>query len=557
MGTWVLTAQYRHQRELAVRKSALPVGFGGYVLKIPAMRTLLTILLSGLHGLALPIIGEDLVEVKLGPEAIAALENVPSHARLILFFSRGKLGGVDPADGPFPFQPAPIASWSLEDQSVQLDRNEGSLIAGAPSAFYPVEPNELEGVFRVQAVIDIPSIYPGHRAPGDLFGPTETVRLAADRDDTMELSINRVRQAEVPRESLYTIELESNLLPPEFGAGAKHRAWVALPHGYDDIHAARRNWPTIYFIPDHGTTTEAANTIARLLARPEIKMIMPQAIWVILDPRSATGHHYFTDSPTNGARSRALVEELIPWLEVRFRTVPDANARLLFGIGAGGRAALSLLADHPEVFSQTSAISPEAISFGSLRMLNVYKDKNAFRTLDGEARPAIRSPLGPERDRVHASIEDEVGIAHAISPTGYSGTPWDAMRAAFGSTFEPRQAPPWPFDRESGAIDPEVVSGWRRHDLILRALEDPGYSSRLRALGHVAVGERDQWYRNYGVQSLEVVVGTKFTSDEAGSTETGVIEITPDATAEQVAASARLRIFDAMIDHLRKNSLHN
>jgi hypothetical protein len=409
----------------------------------------------------------------------------------------------------------------------------------------------------VQAVIDFPSLHGGHRAPGDLFGPPSRVELDPSNDATIRLRIDSVRQDKPVEYGLLGIEFESASLPLELGLPAKHRAWVALPRGYDNIHTARRIWPTVYFIPDHGSARDAATTIARLLRQPEMKLIMPQAIWVVLDPDGPTGHHFFTDSPTNGSRSRALVEEFIPWLEIRFRAIPDAKARVLYGIGAGGRAALGLFADHPTVFSWVAAISPEALSFGSIGTVNLYTERNAFRTANGTPRIAVRSPLGPNRDRIHAEVEGEVDIARVISPDGFSGTRWDAMRSAFGVTMQPKRAPPWPFDPESGAIDREVVSGWKRHDLVLRALENPELASRLQDHSYIIVGERDQWYRQRGVFSLEAVLATQQRSDDSETPATGLIKILPGATAEEVAAVAPLRIFDAMIDHLQENDLHD
>lgn len=520
-----------------------------------------SILLATLTGWAIPASaptwGQDVVTVTLGPEAVAALQDAPPESRLILFLTEGRLSQGEPADGPFPFQPTPLMSWALDEDTVEMDLLKGSLEATSPTAFYPVTLDDLTGTYQLQAVIDLPSVEPGHRAPGDLFGPPTTVELFDDDDDAFTVTIDEVRGPTPLRNNLVPVAIDSELLPDEFGTTAQHRAWVALPKSYNDINAKRRSWPTIFFIPDHGDPAESANTIADLLGKYEAKSIMPQAIWVILDPRSPAGHHYFTDSPTNGSRSRAFIEEFLPWLEIRFRMIPQSNARLLYGIGAGGRAALNLLADHPDIFSRTSAIAPEAISFNALGSLNLYKDSNGLRTGDDILRPATRSPLGPDRDQIHATIQDEVLTAYALNPSGYSGTPRDAMRAAFGSTFEPNKAPPSPFDIETGVIDRQVVSGWRRHDLILRALEERRFNEQLRKYGHVVVGERDQWYREQGVDALQAVVGTSPPTNDPDAELTGIIEIMPKATNNQAAAAGRLRVFDAMIKHLREQNLHD
>lgn len=518
------------------------------------MNTLLTFFFAGLLCQAPDEVGNVDFEIKLGNLAIAALDQAPDGSRLVIFLDRTGPGTTTRlANRPFWIDHSHLASWSLDDSSVELDLVEGRLRVGTPEMVHGDPPSELQGVYAIQAMIDVAGTRAGHDQPGDLYGPPIRRELEAGADQTVELLVDRILDESPVEKGLIEVELESRILPSVSGMPGMHRAWVALPMGYDNIRAARRVWPTVYFIPDHGSALDAANSIARLLQRPEMKRIMPQAIWVILDPIGRHGHHYFMDSPANGARSRALIEELIPWLEVRFRAIPEKKARLLHGHGAGGRAALDLLVEQRDHFAMAAAVSPELVTFNSAGTLNLYKDENAFVTPEGTPRNALRSPLGPERDRLHTSIEDQVSAARAINPGGRSGMPWDAMRSAFGTVLEEDGSSPWPFDPESGVLRPEIVAGWKRKDLVLTALASQEVADLLRTKAIIFVGSRDQRHREQGVISLEAVLGPD-RDDEQGH---GSLEILPGATAEEVSAAARLRTFDALVEHLKENGLHD
>lgn len=496
---------------------------------------------------------EDLILVTVTPTLSAELQSPPRGSRLLLYLvdaERGPPG--EPADGPSPFSPQPVASWDLNGPGVEFDSESGELRARTPDLAYPIPPSDLGGPFRAQVAIDLPSSTLSSDGAGNLVGPVKLIELTPGQREVISLSLDRVRREppQLERSNIVTIQRPSELLAQVSNEIQSQRAWVVLPNRYHDIAAPRRFWPTIYVVPNHGDGEATAARIADLLSRREVVQIMPQSIWIVLDPTGPKGHHYFIDSPINGAPQRALVEELIPWIDIRFRTVAKPQARLLLGEGAGGRAVLELLAAHPETFGRAWAISPEAITFSQLGALDLYGANNAFSDPQQNLRPATRSPLGPERDRIHSTIRDEVLLTHTISPEGRSGRAWDMWCAAFSARSARSTAARWPFDLETGTIDPATVAEWSTHDLLLRASADPALADTLRSRAWIIGGERDEYYRNRGIMALADALGIDYRADDGQ-----MIQIKPEVTASEASAFGWVEAYELINKYLADHEL--
>ena len=113
-------------------------------------------------------------------------------------------------------------------------------------------------------------------------------------------------------------------------------------------------------------------------------------IRVILDPDCGTGHHVFADSATNGPRGKALVEELVPFIERTFPAIADPRARLLNGHSSGGWSSLWLQVTYPDFFGGTWSTSPDPVDFRDFQQINIYAPgENMFKDSDGQV-PADR-----------------------------------------------------------------------------------------------------------------------------------------------------------------------
>jgi hypothetical protein len=495
----------------------------------------------------------DLFLISSTPALAKLVQSPPEGARILLYLDEtGWARDGNLAKEPAGFLPQPVASWAMSGPGVRFDPETDILQLEKPDASFPVDPMNLGGRFRAQVVIDLPANGSGPGAPGDLIGPVAEIELDPDVRNIITLELNRVLPqppTQPEEDNLVRVTRPTDLVPRHLGEKALQHAWVVLPRDYHNLRADRRFWPTIYVIPEFQPPGDVAARLAKLTRRRELSLILPKAIWVILDPMGLYGHHYFEDSTLNGARRKALVEELIPWLDVRFRTVAKPEARLLMGEGAGGRAALGLLAGYPDIFGRAWAVAPDAVSFEHLGLLDLYRGENAFTDEAGQAWPARRSPLGPERELIHATVLEEVERARVLGLQGRSGTNWDAWRAAFGMPRPGEPFPPWPFDPETGKIDPLVSVDWSEQDLLIRARQDPAVAECLRTRARIIVGGRDEHYREQGVAALARLLGVDPDLKESP------IHIQAETTNETISPLGRVRAYGEIIEYLKSREL--
>src|SRR5206468_10109964 len=72
---------------------------------------------------------------------------------------------------------------------------------------------------------------------------------------------------------------------------------------------------------------------------------------------------YAVNSANNGPYGDAIMQELIPYLEGRFRMIREPWARVLTGGSTGGWEALALQVYHPDFFGGTWVLYPDPVDF--------------------------------------------------------------------------------------------------------------------------------------------------------------------------------------------------
>lgn len=472
-----------------------------------------------------------------------------------------------PADGPFWSRPHPFAAISIP-QLGDLAKLEGPIEIAAEDAnsrFYPFPPDELEGGFRVQA--SLRPLDPAESPPGATLewrSGIERVELSRDAQERIALSLDArvlrpslaVGRAGDRHPQILQASLRSERLAAAGSTAAEHRAWVVFPRRYHDLDAPRRIWPAIFLIPHEGDGAEEARSLAEAIAIPEAARTMPQAVWVVLDPAPMRRARSDARASLPASWGEAIVEEFLPHLERRFRIEPRREARLLWGHGAGGTAALRLLAERSESFEAAFATSPEAIDHRAIAGADLAAD-SAFLDEQGEPRPAYREPIGAEGGAIRATIEQESRMAQAADPLGRSGSRWHRLAAAMSpSGGEPRRPQP-PFDPESGEIDRAVAAAWRRHDLSAAVAAAPArlvplFEERARIL----CGGRDEFLNDRGVLLFATRLAEE--SRRLGREPSGrSVRIVPSATFSSIVPSARVEIYLGMIERLRASRLHD
>jgi len=502
--------------------------------------------------------GADRLQVHVSEELGKWLTPGTSSGRVVVFLKHDRCRERgDPAEGPFFSDPQPILSFSV------LGVRPGATLEPGPDAvFWPGPLEDLDGPFHAQAVFKC------DRDSGEMLSPRNPVSqsvactLRRDADDVIELTLGPPASSPPPADSptIAWIDEPSPMLTRALGRLVRHRAAVVFPPGYHDVTHPRRLWPTIYVIPGFGGRLDAAIEIKRLLQAPGAVSTVPQAVHVVLDPDGPFGHHGFADSVVNGPRGAALVQELVPMLEDRFRLVRASEARLLTGHSSGGWSSLWLQLTNPDFFGGCWSSSPDPVDFSAFQLGDLYRDENLYTDADGAERGSFRRPVG-SMEKVLMTVREEIGMEHAIDPAGGSGQQWDAWQAMFSPPDSRTGMPRRLADFRSGAIDHALVRDfWSAYD-ISRLIErrwgrlDPVLRAKVRVL----VGDRDSFYLERAVRKLAAKIDllrSATAPDAPKSTGPGgCIEILPEATHDSAAAIARGRFALEMRAHLKRNGL--
>ncbi len=477
---------------------------------------------------------------------------------VFMISANAQLDNDQPVSGPFFEAPQPIFSVPV-----------AALVPGKPievsvdAAAFPVPLDQLSGEYRVQACFDRNIRERSHVVAGNLLSAEQTIAFAPDRADVVSIELSRSipPEPEPQAPNLKFFSMKSTMLSQALGYDVHHRVGVALPRGWEDPGHRRRMWPSVYVVPGFGGRSDGAERYARMLATDGSQAVVPQAVWIVLDPESDWGHHGFADSVANGPRARALVEELIPELERQFRLISRAEARILTGHSSGAWSSLWLQLMHPATFGACFASAPDPVDFSAFQRVDLYADLSYFSDAEGHEQPSFRTPIGNQFDKVRMTNRDETGMEFALSPEGRSGEQLDSYAAMFSALDPATRLPLRAWDPRTGLIDRGVVEReWSRYDIarLVRAKPDH-FVPILREKVRLLVGERDNFYLERAVAKLKAIVQQAEAKAAAAGhpypAGRGYIEIMPDETHSSLPATAMLRWHNEMRDYLKAHSL--
>ncbi|GLQ46291.1 hypothetical protein GCM10007862_13420 [Dyella lipolytica] len=450
---------------------------------------------------------------------LGAGETQPLSGRLLLFAMDAAAAQAQSKDGTVteidanPFR-ATQTSIAAEDvarltpgQMIDID---------ADSLAFPSEWSKLPpGDYMVQAVLDVHNNYNYvGRDAGDLV--SEVVKVHLPSSDIPTLTLDKTLPSEDPwtlpdsapaasrkamadaRQHSQLIDFTSPVLSAFWGRPIAMRGRVLLPPGYDT--SAKQHYPTVYYTQGFGGNNDR---VVRAVARVDAAMAsgeMPPMIWVFLDESSPTGTHEFADSVNNGPWGQALITELIPYLESHYRMDADVNGRFLNGHSSGGWATLWLQTRYPKIFGGTWSTSPDPSDFHDFTGPDLYAPHaNVYRKPDGTPWPLVR-----DKGKVLGTFEQFAKMERVLGPYGGQLASFDWVFSPRGKDGRPEQM----FNRDTGDVDPAVVTYWRDHyDIAYRLQHNwPALKPDLDGKIHLYVGTADTFYLDGAAHRLKAVL---------------------------------------------------
>ncbi len=207
-----------------------------------------------------------------------------------------------------------------------------------------------------------------------------------------------------------------------------------------------------------------------------------EMILVMPDCFTRYGGSQYLNSDATGRYMDHVVQELVPWADQTFRTLPGREHRGVVGKSSGGYGALVLGLMHAETFGGVASHSGD-LCFEYCYLPDVPKALTQIQSAGG-----LKAWLEKFEAKHQHNNDDMLTLNMLGMAASYSPAP-----AAEPFGFE------LPFDLETGAFREEVWRRWLAWDP-LRMLESRAEALRSLRLLYLDCGTRDEWSLHHGAR---------------------------------------------------------
>ena len=184
----------------------------------------------------------------------------------------------------------------------------------------------------------------------------------------------------------------TNFAGNKIGTNPVRRLTIYLPAGYAE---STIRYPVLYFLQNPMESFQpsfyqghARQFLDNAIARRQIGKV----ILVAADFSTSLGSSWYVNSPVTGNWADFMIEELVPYVDANFRTLPNRDSRGIFGDFMGGYGAIRFAMTHPETFGSVYALHPVGTGSGLLTMYSRPEwDKLAAATSLDDARTGYNS----------------------------------------------------------------------------------------------------------------------------------------------------------------------
>jgi S-formylglutathione hydrolase FrmB len=284
------------------------------------------------------------------------------------------------------------------------------------------------------------------------------------------------------------------------GDPATRPLWVYVPPGYDAEPG--RRYPCVYVIQGYtGQVTMWKNRTA--FRQPFIETAdamfagggAPPAIVAYVDAWTAYGGSQFVDSPGTGRYHSYLCEEVVPWVDARYRTLAGPAHRGIAGKSSGGFGAMITPMLRPDLFGALATHAGDTLyeqsylrEFGhAARLLRPF-DADIWRWWDDfRGRVAFTNPAD-------MTLLGLLGVAACFSAREDGSVDL-------------------PFDPRTAALRPEVWERWLDWDPVRMV---PRYAAALRSLRGIWIdaGKADDFFLDLGALAFRDALAQAGVPDE-------------------------------------------
>jgi enterochelin esterase family protein len=276
------------------------------------------------------------------------------------------------------------------------------------------------------------------------------------------------------------------LLGNPLGDPASRELFLYLPPGYD--RDRERRFPVVYcltgftgrgqmLLNSQAFTPNMAERMDALISRGAIN----EMIVVMPDCFTRLGGSQYLNSTATGRYEDYLIEELVPFVDARFRTLARREHRAVMGKSSGGYGALVCAMRHADTFAAAASHSGDCY-FEYCYLPDFPKTVRALR---GDPAAFLEKFWREERKG-----KDDITALNIL-----------AMSACYSPDADSRLGFRLPFDLTTGKIHPATWARWLEHDPVRMAAR---YSEQLKSLKllYLDAGTRDEFWLDLGARTL-------------------------------------------------------
>ncbi len=424
-------------------------------------------------------------------------EQIPKEGRLFLFVTKD--ARVEPKSQTWP---NPYVSTHIFAKNLNLAPINGSTLkmdtTWLSSSDLSIE-DILNSEYYFQAVWDHDTLESRMDAPGNIYSKKQKAILLDG--DVLELALNQRNEERklVEHELLRYVEFVSDTLSIWWDKQILLKASILLPNNYN----YKKPDAIRYNVAGYGGRYDRANNLVKSKGFMDWWMSddAPQVINVFLDGEGPFGDSYQMDSENSGPYGYALINELIPYIENKYRNSHDMAYRFVDGCSTGGWVSLGLQLYYPDTFNGVFSYSPDPVEFENYQLINIYKDENAFINEFGLYHPVMRDVSGEPMIKLKDFImrENILGVSDSYITSGGQFSAHTALYSPIGDDGLPKPL----FDPKSGEIDHSVADHWKKYDFKLYAQENwKNLGPKLAGKIYVWMGDMDHFYLNHATRKL-------------------------------------------------------
>lgn len=263
--------------------------------------------------------------------------------------------------------------------------------------------------------------------------------------------------------------------------------WVYLPPGYDDGDA---RYPVVYVIQGYtghvamwGNRTPFRQPFLETADTVFSDGQAPPCLLVFVDAWTAYGGSQYVDSAGTGRYHSYLCDEVVPWVDSRYRTLADRESRAISGKSSGGFGAMITPMLRPDLFGAFATHAGDAL-YEYCYLPEFAQAVRHLRAYDGD----IWRWWDDFRSRPAFSKEEDEALITALG-----------CSAAFSPDEDGR--PVLPFDPFSGDLRHDVWDRWLAWDPVQMA---EAYADALRSQRAIWIdaGTKDDYFLDLGAQAF-------------------------------------------------------